>query len=511
MDKRVLTASSQSFIGKRLKSPLPKLRITPMATLIKNGTLVTASETFQTDVLIEGETISQIDKNLVHPNAEIVDATWKLIMPGGIDPHIHLDLPMFGTVSSDDHYTGHKAAAFGGTTTVMDFVPLDSPHPAGEGAGVKASAGDFKYSVDLWFEKSAKAAIDYSFHMNLTKLDEKIAKEIPSLRDMGITTLKVFTAYNGRLRIDDGSIFRAMQIARNNGMLIMAHCENGDVIETLTEQALSAGHTTPEWHALTRPAWGGVESTLRVAGMAAAANASAYIVHMNVGGEVDMLKYARERGVKVMGETCPQYLFFTIDDLRRPDGAKWICSPPMRTAEDNARLWKGLSEGILQTIGTDHCPFFYDGTKSIIYEGREIDIPGKELGKDDFTKIPNGLPGVEDRLPVMWTCGVRAGKITANQFVAYNSTNPAKIFGLYPRKGALLPGSDADIVIWDPEKKFTYGIAYSHQRTDYNLYEGWELIGYPTKVFLRGKLIVNEDEWLGKAGMGQFLKREEGI
>ena len=215
-------------------------------------------------------------------------------------------------------------------------------------------------------------------------------------------------------------------------------------------------------------------------------------------------------GVKVMGETCPQYLFFTIDDLRRPDGAKWICSPPMRSKEDNDRLWEGLSQGILQTVGTDHCPFFFDGTRPIVYEGREIAIPGKELGKDDFTKIPNGLPGVEDRLPVMWTCGVRTGKITANQFVAYNSTNPARIFGLYPRKGALLVGSDADIVIWDPEKKVTYGVAQTHHRTDYNLYEGWELTGMPEKVLLRGKLIVDAEQWLGKAGDGQFLKRDEG-
>ncbi len=480
-----------------------------MATLIKNGTLVTASETFQSDISIENETISKIGKDLQHPNADILDASGKLILPGGIDPHVHLDLPMFGTVSSDDHYTGHKAAAFGGTTTVMDFVPFTPrPSPAGRGVGVRD--GGFKYSVDLWMKMAEKAAIDYSFHMNLTQFNEKIAREIPSLMKMGIQTLKVFTAYNGRLRIDDGSIFKAMQIARDNGMLVMAHCENGDVIETLTEQALAAGHTTPEWHALTRPAWGVVESTLRVAGMASAADASAYIVHMNAGGEVDMLKYARERGVKVMGETCPQYLFFTIDDLRRPDGAKWICSPPMRAREDNARLWDGLSEGILQTIGTDHCPFFFDGTKPIVYEGSGIAIPGKELGRDDFTKIPNGLPGIQDRMPVLWTTGVRAGRITANQFVAYMSTNPAKIFGLYPRKGALLEGSDADIVIWDPEKKVKYGVAMSHQRTDYNLYEGWELTGYPEKVFLRGSLIVDGDEWKGKRGTGQFLKRGEG-
>jgi dihydropyrimidinase len=467
-----------------------------MAILIKNGTLITATDTFEGDLLIEGEKISLIGKDLQHPTAEIIDATGKVIMPGGIDPHVHLDLPMFGTVSSDDHYTGHKAAAFGGTTTVMDFVVLEED--------------GFQHSVDIWMKMAEKAAIDYSFHMNLTRFDEKIAAEIPHLREMGITTLKVFTAYNGRLRIDDGSIFKAMQIARDNGMLVMAHCENGDVIETLTAQALAAGHTAPEWHALTRPGWGGVEATLRVAGMAAAADASAYIVHMNMAGEVDMLRYVRERGVKVMGETCPQYLFFTIDDLRREDGAKWICSPPMRSAKDNTRLWEGLSEGVLQTIGTDHCPFFYDGTRPIVYEGREIAIPGKELGREDFTKIPNGLPGIEDRLPVLWTTGVRSGKISANQFVAYNSTNPAKIFGLYPRKGALLAGSDADIVIWDPEKTVTYGVAHAHQRTDYNLYEGWELTGMPEKVFLRGRLIVDGDRWLGHSGEGRFLKRVEG-
>ena len=479
-----------------------------MNLLIKNGTLITASETYQADILIQDEKITRIAPTIEADSEQITDASGKLILPGGVDPHVHLDLPMFDTVSSDDHYTGHKAAAFGGTTTVMDFVPLDSPLPMGEGLGVRA--GDFKYSVDLWLKKAEKAAIDYSFHMNLTQFNEKIAKEIPSLMKMGIQTLKVFTAYNGRLRLDDGSIFKALRIAKENGMLMMAHCENGDVIETLVAEALANGHTTPEYHALTRPAWGAVESTLRMAAMAEQADSPVYIVHMNAGGEVDMLKYAREREVKVMGETCPQYLFFTIDNLRQPDGAKWICSPPMRTKDDNARLWDGLSAGVLQTIGTDHCPFFSDGSRPIVYEGSEISIPGKELGKDDFTKIPNGLPGIQDRMPIMWTYGVRAGHITPNQFVAYNCTNPAKIFGLYPRKGALLEGSDADIVIWDAEKKVKYGVAHSHQRTDYNLYEGWELTGYPEKVFLRGKLIVDGDEWKGKRGDGRFLKRGEG-
>ena len=467
-----------------------------MVTLIKDGMLVTAEGSFSADILVVGGKISQIAQNLQVAEAKVMDATGKFIFPGGVDPHTHFDLPMFGTVSSDNHYTGHKAAAFGGTTTVMDFVSFDFP--------------TLSESVEVWHRKARKAAIDYSFHMNLTKLDDTIAAEIPSLPGMGITTLKTFTAYNNRLRLSDGDIFRALRIARDHGMLVMLHAENGDVIEMLITEALAVGHTTPEWHARTRPAWGAVEASLRACSLAAQAEASLYVVHMNVAGEVDMLKYARQRAAKVMGETCPQYLCFTEDDLRRPDGAKWVCSPPMRTKVDNARLWEGLADGTLQTIGTDHCPFFFDGTKSILYEGQPVAIPGKELGRDDFTKIPNGLPGVGDRLPVLWTTGVGTGKITAQQFVALTSTNPARIFGLYPRKGALLPGSDADLVIWDPQKKVKYGVAQSAQRTDYNLYEGWELSGYPEKVFLRGELIVDGEKWLGRAGMGEFLPRQAG-
>lgn len=461
--------------------------------LIANGTLVTDTDTFAADILVRDGKIAAVGPGLQAPDAEVVDATGKLVLPGGVDPHTHFDLPMFATVSSDDHYTGTKAAAFGGTTTVIDFVSFDF--------------STLRESVDAWHKKAEKAAIDYSFHMNLTKLDDAIAAEIPSLCEMGITTLKTFTAYNNRLRLSDGEIFRALRIARDNGMLVMLHAENGDVIEMLTAEALAAGQRTPEWHAKTHPAWGAVEATLRACALAAQADAPLYVVHMNAAGEVDMLHYAREHGVRVMGETCPQYLFFTEDDLRRPDGAKWVCSPPVRTAADNARLWEGLVDGTIQTIGTDHCPFFFDGTKPIVYEGKKIAISGKELGKDDFTKIPNGLPGVGDRLPVLWTAAVRSGKLTAEQFVALTSTNPAKIFGLYPRKGALLPGSDADLVVWDPEKKVKYGVALSQQRTDYNLYEGWELVGYPEKVFLRGRLIVDREEWLGHSGMGQFQPR----
>ena len=281
--------------------------------------------------------------------------------------------------------------------------------------------------------------------------------------------------------------------------------------ELLTAEALAEGHTTPEWHAKTRPAWGAVEAVLRGAALSAQAEAPLYIVHMNVAGEVDQLSYAREHGLPVMGETCPQYLFFSSDKLSRPDGAKWVCSPPLRSPVDNQRLWEGLEDGTIQTIGTDHCSFFYDGTQTIMYEGQPIAIPGKELGKDDFTKIPNGLPCVGDRLPVLWTYAVRSGKLSPNQFVALVSTNPAKIFGLYPRKGTLLPGSDADIVIWDPDRRLRYGKEYSYHRTDYNLFEDWELIGFPEKVFLRGSMIVDGDQWLGKPGMGRFIYRNPGI
>jgi dihydropyrimidinase len=464
--------------------------------LIKGGQLVTASEIFFADILIKGEKIMLIGDDLAVDDAETIDAAGKLILPGGVDPHTHFNLPMFGTVSSDDHYTGHKAAAFGGTTTVIDFVPQEP--------------GALRSSVDLWHARADRlAAIDFSFHMNISQLDDHVVEEIPTLLAEGISTLKVFTAYNNRLRLQDGEIFRVLRVAREHGMLTMLHAENGDIIEILVNEALAAGHTTPEWHALTRPAWGAVEASLRAASLAAQAGAPLYIVHMNTAGEVDMLQYAREKGLPVMGETCPPYLFFTVDHLRRPDGSKWVCSPPMRSVEDNQRLWEGLKRETIQVVGTDHCPFFFDGTKPITYEGKLVAIPGKELGRDDFTKIPNGLPGVGDRLPVLWTYGVCANRITPNQFVALTSTNPAKIFGLYPRKGALLPGSDADIVIWDPDRKLTYGIAHAQHRTDYNLFEGWELTGYPEKVYLRGKLIVDQGTWLGRAGMGNYLHRYE--
>jgi dihydropyrimidinase len=466
-----------------------------MTLLIKSGTIITASETFTADILVEGEKIELIGQDVPVEGKQVVDARGKLVMPGGVDVHTHFDLPMFGTVSSDDHYTGHKAAAFGGTTTVLDFIPQDQRHLAP--------------NIEAWHAKAdGKAAIDFGFHMNITCLDEQVEKEIPGLVKAGISSIKVFTAYNGRLRLQDGEIFRAMRIAREHGLLTMLHAENGDVIDILIREALAAGHTGPEWHARTRPAWGAVESVLRACSLAAQAGAPLYIVHMNAAGEVDQLRYARQHGVAVMGETCPQYLFFTEADLERPDGAKWICSPPMRGPQDQAALWQGLTDGTIHTIGTDHCAFYFDGRKPILYEGQAVAIPGKELGKEDFTKVPNGLPGVGDRLPILWTYGVRSGRLTPNQFVALMSTNPAKIFGMYPRKGAILPGSDADLVIWDPDRPVQYGIRHARHRTDYNLYEGWSLVGFPDKVFLRGHLIVDGEQWSGKPGMGRYLMRE---
>jgi dihydropyrimidinase len=462
--------------------------------LIINGTLVNSEQSFKADLLIDGEKIAGIGPDLEVSDAEILDASGKLILPGGIDPHVHLDLPMFDTVSSDDYYTGGKAAAFGGTTTVLDFVPQDTTTLAD--------------SVSAWRKKSeGVASIDFGLHMNITRLDENILTEIPKLLDLGIPTLKVFTAYNGRLRLQDGEIFQVMRAAANHGMLTLLHAENGDVIDILTKEALAEGHTSPEWHAHTRPAWGAAEAVLRGIAIAEQAGASLYVVHLNTAGGLDQVRYGRQRGVHVMGETCPAYLFFSLDDLQREDGAKWVCSPPMRTKEDNQALWIGLSQDDIQTVGTDHCPFFFNGTRAIEYEGTQVRIPGKELGLDDFTKIPNGLPGVGDRMPILWTHGVGTGRITPNQFVALTSTNPAKVFGLYPKKGTLSPGSEADIVIWDPDLKLKYGVEVAKHRTDYNLFEGWELQGFPEKVFLRGNLIVDSGKWMGKAGMGKYLHR----
>lgn len=468
-----------------------------MKKLIKNGTLITEDEIKIADILIEDEKIIQVSSGIIESNLEIIDAEGKLIMPGGVDAHVHLDLPMFNTVSSDDHYTGGKAAAFGGTTTMIDFISHD--------------AGSLRDNFLRLNEKAAsKVSIDYALHMNITHYDDSVARQLEQLPDDGITSVKVFTAYNDRLRLDDKNIDQVMQIAGNNGILTMLHAEDGDQIELLVKQAVSQGHREPYWHALTRPASGAVDAFQRIIELSARNSSPLYLVHMNLAGEADNLVAARAHGIKVMGETCPQYLFFNESDLHKPDGAKWVCSPPMRQVQDNQRLMQALTDDEIQVIATDHCPFFFDGTQPIIYEGQPLAIPGKELGRDDFTKIPNGLPGIGDRMPVMWAFGVGKGLLTPNQFIKMMCTNPARIFGLYPRKGTIQVGSDADIVIWNPTQVVKYGVRIAHQRTDYNLYEGWDLVGYPETVLLRGQTIVDHNEWYGKPGMGQFLKCAQG-
>ncbi len=467
-----------------------------MKTLIKNGKIITEEDSILADLLIEDEKILQIGKDLRGLETDhVIDATGLYVLPGGVDVHVHLDLPMAGTISSDDHFTGTRAAAFGGTTMVIDFVSQGSDHLLDCVEKLRAKADE-------------KVAVDYGLHMNITHLTPEIEKQIPLLADVGVTSLKVFTAYNNRLRLQDGEIFKVLRIARETGLLTMLHAENGDLIDLLIQEALAARHTTPIWHARTRPAWGATEAFLRGAALAAIADAPLYIVHMNTRGEVDQMQYALQNHFPVYGETCPQYLLFTQNELERSDGAKWVCSPPLRTKDDQIRLWEGLKTGLIKTIATDHCPFFFNGKQPIKYDGMDIAIAGKELGKDDFTKIPNGLPGVGDRLPVMWTEMVSSKKFTENEFVALTSANPAKLFGMYPQKGTLKPGSDADIVLWDPGKEVNYGIAYAQHRTDYNLYEGWRLKGYPVQVFSRGRMIVKDGEWYGKQGGGRFIQRK---
>ncbi len=468
-----------------------------MKTIIRNGTIVTAEGSFKGDLLMEGEIITEIGESVFLDSGWVFDAEGMFVLPGGVDPHVHLHLPMAGTVSSDDYYTGGKAAAYGGTTTVIDFVS--------QGPGTLADS--VKAHREL---ADATASVDYASHMNITHFNDQIGEQIADLPGLGITSIKVFTAYNDRLRLHDGDIFRAMRIAGQNDILTLVHAENGDVIDLLINEALEAGHTEPIWHALTRPGWGAVEASLRAFALAAQADAPVYRVHMNMDGEVDQLKYARSKGIYAMGETCPQYLFFTAENLQQPDGAKFVCSPPVRSKADNAALWQGLEDGTIQVLATDHCPFFFDGQQPIEYEGQMIAIPGKELGKDNFTKIPNGLPGLGDRMPLLWTHGVGTGRISLERFVALTSTNPAKIFGLYPKKGCLRPGSDADVVIWDPDQKVKYGVNIARHRTDYNLYEGWNLKGMPRTVIQRGNILIEDGLWKGKPGQGQFLHRQSG-
>jgi dihydropyrimidinase len=462
-----------------------------MRTLITGGTVVTASDSYAADVLIEDGKIASVGHNLGEADTTI-DATGQYVIPGGIDVHTHLDMPFGGTTSSDDFYSGHVAAAHGGTTMHIDFC-------------IQPKGATLREALGLWHEKAqGKAAIDYGFHVAITDLPPSIMDEIPELIEQGVTSLKLFMAYKGALQIDDTTLFQAMQVAAKHNLLIMVHAENGDAIDILIKEAVAAGNTEPIYHALTRPPELEAEATYRAARLAEVAGAPLYVVHLTNEGALEAIRGSRARGhLQIMAETCVQYFFFTKDDLARPnfEGAKWVCSPPYREVSDQAALWQGVADGSLQVVSTDHCPFWFEG-------GVDGKPGGKELGRESFAKIPNGCPGIEDRMMVMYTGGVRTGKITLNRWVELCCTNPAKIFGCYPQKGVIAPGSDADIVVWDPNKQLTLSAATIHGQVDYNLYEGMEVTGAPSVVLSRGRVLVENGEWKGERGAGQFVHRK---
>jgi dihydropyrimidinase len=450
-------------------------------TLIKGGTVVTATEILKADVLIEDERVSAIALSLDTPADRVVDATDRYVMPGGVDPHTHMDLPFGGSFCSDDFGTGTRAAAFGGTTTIVDFALQD----AGEG---------LRQGLDRWFEKAQKAQTDYGFHMIVREVNDQVLKEMDELVGEGVTSFKLFMAYPGVFMLDDASIFRAMQRAADSGALIMMHAENGGPIDILVQQYVADGKTDPINHGLTRPALMEGEAVHRVFKLAELAGTPAYIVHLSSRDALDAVREARDRGLPAFAETCPQYLYLSLDDLARPgfEGAKFVCSPPLRPKDHQDELWKGLVQDDLQIVATDHAPFNYKGQK--------------DLGKGNFAKIPNGLPSVEDRYTLIFQ-GVHQGRIGLNRFVELVATAPAKMFGLYPRKGTIAPGSDADIVVFDPNHQREISAETHHMNVDYSCFEGMKVKGLPEVVLQRGKVLVEDGEWFGKEGEGRFLQR----
>jgi dihydropyrimidinase len=454
-----------------------------MSILIKNGRVVTATVDFLADVFIEEEKIMKIGSNINLSASTVIDATNKYVIPGGIDVHTHIDMPYGNIKSTDDFEIGTIAAAFGGTTTIIDFA-------------VQSKGRSLLNALNIWKQKAdGKAVIDYGFHIIITDVNEKILAELDEVVNEGVTSFKLFTAYPGRLMLDDSEIFRVMQRAKRNGALIMMHAENGYEIENLIQQALAEGNTDPIYHALTRPPALEGEATNRTIALAKVADVPVYIVHVTCREAIDAIKQARAQGQKVFGETCPHYLLLSEDDLRRPnfEGAKYVLSPPLREGKHQQILWDSLSGDVLQTIATDHCPFNFK--------------QHKELGRNDFTKIPNGAPGIENRLQLSYEFGVNQKRFSINRWVELNSTNPAKIFGMYPQKGEIAVGSDADIVIWNPDTQHTISAATHHMRVDYNLFEGFKVTGNAETVIARGEVIVEKNKFLGKPGRGKFIIR----
>lgn len=457
-----------------------------MGTLIRGGTVVTATEMNRADVLIEGETITTLGERIAESGHDVIDASGAYVLPGGIDPHTHFDMPFGGTVTADDFETGTRGAALGGTTCVIDFAL----HTKGD---------SLHNALKTWHGKAGgKAVIDYGFHLTIADGREETMAEIPKIIDeQGVNSFKVFMAYKHVLYVDDETIFKTLQACRDAGGLVQVHAENGDVIEVTTKQALEKGKTEPIWHALTRPVECEGEATHRAIRLAEIAGAPLYVVHVSSAMAADMISDGRKRGLPIYGETCPQYLVCDTEDYKRPnfEGAKYVLSPPIRDKWNQAVLLAKLKNMELHSFGSDHCSFNLCGQK--------------ELGKDNFSKIPNGAPTAEDRLSVLWEVGVNSGMLGINQFVALTATNPAKLFGLFPRKGTIAPGTDADIVVWDPKKSRTISAKTHHMNVDNNVFEGMKITGAPRYVFSRGKKVADNDKFTGEKGHGKFIPAEK--
>src|ERR1700738_200072 len=453
-------------------------------TIIVNGRVATETDTYASDVAINQGKISAVGQSLPRENSgKIIDAAGKYVFPGGIDVHTHLDMPFGGSTSADDFETGTRAAAFGGTTSVVDFA-------------IQYRGQTLHHAWETWMKKAeGKAVIDYGFHMIMTDLNDQTEQEMDALVRQGVTSFKLFMAYRGVFMLDDASIFTALLRTGKNGGTICMHAENGDVIDVLVQRALAEGQTAPKYHALTRPARAEAEATHRAIALSEIAGVPVYIVHLSSAEALEMVTEARDRGLPAYAETCPQYLFLSYANYEEPGfaGAKYVMSPPLHAAGNEERLWRGLAGNDLQAISTDHCPFCMRGQK--------------ELGADDFSKIPNGAPGIETRMSLVWDGGVRTGRISIHRFVELTSTAPAKIFGLFPRKGTVAPGSDADLVIFDPEKKVTLSTRTLHMKVDYNPYEGRSVTGAAETVLSRGRVIVENGKFTGRAGAGSFLRR----
>ena len=453
-----------------------------MSVLIKNGTIVTATDLYKGDIFIQDERITTIGTSLSMQADRVIDATGKYVLPGGIDVHTHLDMPFGGTVSADDFESGTIAAAHGGTTAIVDFA-------------IQYKGQRLHHAWETWMKKAeGKSAIDYGFHMIITELTDQVEQEMDALVAQGVSSFKLFMAYPGVFMVDDATIFRALLRTGKNGGTICMHAENGGVIDLLVKNALAEGKTAPKYHALTRPARAEAEATHRAIALAEMADVPIYIVHLGAAEALEMVTEARDRGLPAYAETCPQYLFLSYENYEEPgfEGAKYVMSPPLRPRAQQDRLWRGLAFNDLQAISTDHCPFC---------------MKEKALGEGDFSKIPNGAPGIETRMSLVYDGGVRTGRISLNRFVELTSTAPAKIFGLFPRKGTIAPGSDADIVVFDPKKSMTLSARTHHMRVDYSPYEGREVTGVTDTVLSRGRVIIDGGKFVGKPGAGAFVKR----